>query len=159
MNKFIELKLNLIEIEAYRRLDKEPFDFGHGEIENESLVSEDEYYQMEYETLNELYYDEYNDIIKCIRQKKRISTTRHNRYLCKLKSYQRLKQLQAYAWHITYYDEDKHRLVRCYGGMKPKRNAKQASRRRVRNRIKYLTEFNFKGNDYRRLYDYWWDLW
>jgi hypothetical protein len=158
MNKFEELKLDLIEIEAYRRLNKETFDFGHGEIENNSSVSEDEYYRMEQAAINELYYDDYDDIIKLIRQKKRISTTRHNRYLCKLKSYQRLKQLQDYAWHITYYDEDKKRYVRCYGGMKPKRDAKQASRRRVRNRMKHL-EFTFKGNEYRRLYDYWWELW
>ena len=159
MNNYNELKLDLIEIEAYRQLNGQPFDFGHGEIANESLVSEDVYYKMQEEAINELYYDDYDDIIVRIRQKKRISTTRHNRYLCKLKSYQRLLQLRDFAWHITYYDEDKKRYIRCCGGMKPKRNAKQASRRRVRNRIKHLQEFTFKGNDYRRLYDYWWELW
>ena len=41
-----ELKLDLIEIQAYRNLQDKDFSFGGNVIKNESITSEDAYYEM-----------------------------------------------------------------------------------------------------------------
>ena len=52
-DKLEELKLDLIEVKAYRDLQNESFTFGKEIVINESKVSEDAYYEILEENLNE----------------------------------------------------------------------------------------------------------
>ena len=64
-----ELKLDLIEIQAYRNLQDKDFSFNGNIIKNESIISEDAYYEMlEQDILEQIEYLE-NEKIKKIYRK------------------------------------------------------------------------------------------
>jgi hypothetical protein len=161
-----EMLLDLKELEAYRTLEGRPFDFGHGDVPNDlTFGTEEAYWEMEIQEIESVLYDYCDDLIMYYPDTNNInhknkSTTKKNRYLNKLKSKEKLIQLNHTAnWIYVSYDEDKKYYSRRFSGQKVKRDTKQQSRRRVRNRVKALSDFSIKGCEYRRLYDYWWELW
>jgi hypothetical protein len=150
-----ELQLDLIEVLAYRELDSQEFDFNDMPTRNTNefnLGSEDAYYEMDIENINQaildLKYQKYinRNIIKTKKPKL-------NQYQRKLIDRQKLKKLINYSWWTVYYHEEEDWYERCYVSGR-KGYAKYCSRRKVR----HTNEFKLKGNGYRKVYDYWWDV-
>jgi hypothetical protein len=63
----------LIELDAYRRLSGQSFDFGTGMISDDSIISEDVYYKMQQQELEELLYDKINYIPRKKKKKNRLN--------------------------------------------------------------------------------------
>jgi hypothetical protein len=143
--------INLLEeIESYRSLDGKDFDFGTGTIVNDmSYGSEDAYYEMDIQTLEEIIkWWEYDNKPK-IKHKLRYKPSR---YYLKEKERKRLNYLSKVSWHLVIERDDFKQ--RCYLG---KRSAylKKKSNKKVR---KYNRGLPIKGNTYRKIFDYWWEM-
>ncbi|MCK2000592.1 hypothetical protein MZM54_04185 [[Brevibacterium] frigoritolerans] len=139
----------LNEIEAYRALDGLDFDFGTGLIVNEmSYGSEDAYYEMDIQSLEEIieFWDE--EHIPVIRKRKERT---HKRYL-KQKHKAKLNHLSDKSWS-TVRERDGWKQ-RCYRGG---RSAflKKRSNKKVR---RYIGGLPPKGNTHNRIFDFWWSL-
>jgi hypothetical protein len=152
LDKEKELKeyiLDLIEIEAYRTLEGQSFDFGTGVIHNDfSYGTEEAILEMQQQDLEEIiYYWGWDDYLYIKRKKK----YKLNYYARKQISKIKLEKLAKVSWYAAYYSERVGRYVRCYLSGR-KGYAKYCSKRVVRNR----NDFPLKGNGYRRAYDYWW---
>lgn len=155
-----DFEMLLQEINAYRYLDGESFDFGNGLIENNHEFhygSEDAYLEMDEENIKEMleswnkinywgnYYQNYK---KSHKIKKRL-----NRYECKKMTQKKAKNLTSMIWWATYYREDEGYYKRCYESGR-KKYAKYCTNRKVRHR----NDFSLKCGGYRKVHDYWWDV-
>lgn len=135
------------DIEAYRYLEGQPFNFGDGLIINESKVSEDVYHKMELYRLKDLLSYNNNDL-------KQHRKTRLNRYERKKITQKRLKKVADLYGYFIRFDEKKQIYTRRYiSGVRG--YAKWCSRRKIRNRYDFAT---YKSNSYRRLFDYWYTI-
>jgi len=148
MNKE-DIQILINELEAYRILDGRPFDFGTGLIENDSSFgSEDVYYRMDIQSLEELLLD-----YKVVNTKKK--KVRLNRYARKKIRNRRLNRLNRTKTITVSYSDDKRRLIHYYESGR-RGHAKWRSRKVVRKSSDFSTK---KSNSYRKLYDYWNDIW
>lgn len=139
----------LNEIEAYRSLEGQPFDFGTGLIQNDlSYGTEEVYWEMDVQDLEEsiLWWD-YS------RPKNYKKKPKRRKYKTKDIDKSKIEKLSKQAWYIAYYYEKENRYIRCYYSGR-KRYAKWCSDRAVRN----SNDFPLKGGGYRKVYDYWWTV-
>ena len=161
-----ELYIDWNELEAYRDLQKEPFCF-HGEwvyddwVYDDSQTSEDVYWKMEQWDIDNcidiLENDYYSDVFK---KRKKKFKNKHNYYQNKLYDKQKLQKLKNttcwVAWEKNKYSDDKpHYLGRSWFATNTKRFYKKYSNKQVRKNW----ELNNKGNDYRRVFDLWNEIW
>ena len=134
----------LKEIEAYRRLDGQDFDFGTGVIKNEMLQgSEDAYYEMDIQLLEEIikYWD--YETYKNKKKKNKL-----NRYSNKMIDKKKLKMLKKINGSLV--SDYKGYLTRNYRGKRSK-FLKQVGNKKVR---KYNSKLSSGGAD-RKIFDYW----
>ena len=163
MEKLEELKLDLIEVRAYRDLQGEPFDFGTGLITNDSKVSEDVYYKREERELlnaiseikeekkNENFNLENGKISGINKEKER-----NRRYLDK-KAKIKLERLSDQGVYMVYkkknHDTGNTFVTRFYlSGLK--KEAKKQTNKRIRKSV----QFPLNGGGYRKVFDYWWTV-
>jgi len=143
-----ELMIDFNELEAYRSLNGKPFDFGNGLVTDDSKESEDVYWKMSQQ-----------DIEDCIEefeespQPKTRKKSRPNRYERKYIERKRLSEIYEESWHPVWYDKDSQRYKRCYYSGR-KGFAKRQSNRKIR----HTKDFDANGGMYRKLYDYWWNV-
>jgi len=144
-----ELITDWEELEAYRTLNGQPFDFGTGLITNESQESEDVYWKIQQQSIEHILDhldsldDEYNYKIIKHKRKRRKSRSKDidNR---------KLKKIARISWFPVYYSEEKGRYIRSYISGRRK-FAKWWTNRTIR----HTNEFPLKGNGYRRVVNYW----
>lgn len=145
--------INLLnEINAYRELDGQDFDFGTGLIINEmSFGSEDAYYEMDLQAIEEIieYWGCEFDIPK---RKNIVKRDRQYRRYVKQKEKKRIKHLSEISWMNVINRGDWQQ--RCYRGKRSK-HLKSQSHRRVR---KYKDKISSKGNMSNKIFDFWWEL-
>lgn len=136
------------EINAYATLDGEDFDFGTGVINNDmSYGSEDAYYEMELQDLAEII--EYWEDEKPKKKSKR--KQRRDRRSMKQKENQRMEFLKEIHWGVV---TDMNGFnQRIYRG-KRSRYLKKKSNKQVR---KYKDKIA-SGAGYRKVFDFWWEL-
>lgn len=149
-----ELELNLLEVQAYRELESQTFNFNGYIMRNDGeydFGSEDAYYKMKIQSLEDSLLDlRFEEKYGKIKKKKK---RRLNRYATKQITQTKLKKLSLYTWWTTYHHEKENYYERCYVSGR-KGYAKYCSKRRVRNN----NNFALKGNSYRKLYDLWWEV-
>ncbi len=156
-----DYKILLQEIKTYRELESQEFNFNGIVLKNTNeynLGSEDAYYEMDIQSLEEiLEYWDYNNKPKKHNKKPKIKL---NKYAKKQITKDKLLKLQKYGkWWTTYKqtnEEGKFYIVRCYiGNHKNSRTTyhKKKSNKKVRKYREIL-----KGNNYRKIYDYWWEV-
>lgn len=139
-----ELIIDWYELEAYRSLNGQPFDFGTGLITRDDPASEEVYWKMEQWDIENMIDDLENNQYIIKRKSKRI------KYKTKEIDKQKLKKLAQISWFPVYYSEDKGRYVRCYvSGCR--KHAKWLTNRVIR----HTNDFPLRGNGYRRVVDYW----
>ena len=144
------------EIRAYRDLESEIFDFGNGEMKIEGWYgSEDVYLKM---SLPEYYYEpEYEEFIQTYsnhkRNKYKCKKHKLNRYAKKQIDKKKIQKLYSIGFWWTIGKCDTH-LYRCYKGSRSK-YLKRVSNKVVR---KSKVRLSGKGNIYKKLFDYWWEL-
>lgn len=158
-----ELKLDLIEIKAYRRLqnyEQDNFGFEYDDNEDTSYIgSEDAYYEMDEQYLEDMIIDYKNYIFESsfhVKSKK----TKLNRYDKKQITKTKLKKLLAnYSRYYVVYDNgiyiERHYLS-SHNGDKVSRakTYKRISNKRVRN----SKNFKLKGRNYTKVFDYWCEI-
>lgn len=139
----------LKEIVAYRELDGEDFDFGTGLIKNEmSFGSEDAYYKMDIQTLEEVI-RYWNYSYQESKEKKKERT--HKRYL-KQKEKNRIDFLYRVSWSNVVDRKDWKQKV--YRG-KRSSYLKKLSNKKIR---KYKKGLPVKSNTHYKIFDFWWEL-
>ncbi len=141
----------LKEIEAYRELDGQDFDFGNGLIINKmSLGSEDAYYEMDIQVLE--------DKIANWEYKNRHNKPRNNsKYKLHRRVYeQKEKKRLEFLSKVSRMNvmERSGCLQRCYRG-KRSAHLKKKSNRRIRY---YKGDISSKGRMCHKLFDFWWEL-
>lgn len=148
-----ELELDLIELEAYRNLDNEVFDFGEGEIRNDGefgLGSEDVYYKIQISNIENILMDLKED---CPYRKNNKNKKRINKYYRKRIDKKKLEKLDKYSWWAVYFDDKKGFYKRYYLSGR-KKFIRKCSNKKVRKSV----GFSLKGAGYRKCYDFWWEL-
>lgn len=156
-----ETKLDLIEVKAYRALQSTPFDFGTGVICYDGIYgSEDAYYEMEEQELEDYLcgliwekrfnYDHPDNISKKKFKRK------PNKYLRKkmtLQKYKKLSKSLRHSWYGIYYNKQKQRYIRIYFSGARKFIHKQSEKK-----IRKSNNFKLKGSNFKKVYDFWWEL-
>ncbi len=139
----------LKEIEAYRSLDGLSFDFGTGEILNNMEWSNDAYYSMDIQDLESVieHWDFNSGDKKRSNRKQRL----HKYYRGQIDQV-KLQRLSTMTWWAVM--ECEGRYKRCYIG------SRTSFLKKVSNKIVRKYEGNLSnGNQYRRLFDYKWEIW
>lgn len=139
-----ELITDFNELEAYRSLDGKPFDFGCGLITDDSKGGEDAYWEMAQQDIEDCLEDlDYSP-------PKTRKKSRPNRYERKYTKRKRLEEIHHQAWHPVWYDKEKQMYKRSYYSGR-KGFAKKQSNRKIR----HTKDFSTDGGGYRKLFDYW----
>jgi hypothetical protein len=139
----------LIELKAYRSLDGQSFDFGTGLIINEmSYGSEDAYYEMEIQVLEELIGNW--ETASCSNKRKR-KDKKHKRDYEKREKI-RIKKLSKYNWMLVRKRDGWYQ--RTYRG-KASSYLKRLSNKKIRRFKGCLPK---KGNFHHKIFDFWWSL-
>jgi hypothetical protein len=149
--------INLLnEINAYRELDGQDFDFGTGLIINEmSFGSEDAYYEMDIWSIESLieYWD--YEFPKKNRKKKK----RENKYARNRKHKNNLWKMidddWMPIWNCGKWFEEETRYPKRYYRGKRSAYLKKQSNKKIR---QYKGGFEPKGNKFHRVFDFWWEL-
>jgi hypothetical protein len=138
------------ELEAYRNLNGQPFDFGAGLITDDSKESEDVYWKIQQWDIEHAL-----DHLDCLEYKRDIRKQKRKRRKTRSKDIdnRKLKKLASISWFPVYYDEDKNKYVHCYVSRR-RGYAKWLTNKVMRN----TNDFKLKGNGYRRLVGYWYIL-
>ncbi len=140
-----ELMIDFNELEAYRSLNGVPFDFGNGLVTDDSEESEDVYWKMSQQ-----------DIEDCIEefeespQPKTRKKGRPNRYERKYAGRKRLQKIPREVWWIVGFDKEKMLYKRYYESGRKGFAKKQTNRK-----IRHTKDFATDGGGYRKLFDYW----
>lgn len=152
-----ELLLDLIEVRAYRELQSEPFDFGTGLIENDSKFSEDAYYKMEENEILEKLRDLEEGKTKKNKQVNNKKIKNKRKYYLDKKAEKRMKKLHEIGVYQVYEaineDTGEKYMDKFYLSGR-KGFAKRQSNKKVRK----SNNFPLKGGGYRKVYDYWWEV-
>lgn len=135
------------ELEAYRTLEGKPFDFGSGLITDTSKSSETVYWKMEQREIEDCIED-FNYPPPKTRKK-----GRPNRYERKYAGRKRLQKIPRQVWWIIGFNEETMMYKRYYESGR-KGFAKRQSNRKIR----HTKDFDANGGMYRKLYDYWWNV-
>lgn len=149
-----ELKGDLAEVKAYRDLQSEPFDFGSGLITNDSKESEDAYYEMQEQDLEELL----DNIESEINEVERKNRKRLNRYARKQRAKRKKKRLADQGVYFVYEKECRetgNKYVTQFYLTGSRKLAKRETNRKIRNS---KNDFSLKGGGYRKKFDYWWTV-
>jgi len=154
--KLEELYADWNELEAYRILQCKSFDFGNGLIVNESKESEDVYYKMEQQAIDDCIYDIENEYLKskkCIKNSGYVS----NYYMNKAYDKQKLNILKDIVWWAVHEkkNEESNYMVRSWFATNKKRFYKKYSNKQVRRN----NDFKMNGNSYKKVFDFWWEIW
>lgn len=143
-----ELIIDWNELEAYRILNGQSFDFGTGLITDDSNESEDTYWKIQQQDIESALdgLEDKGGVYKQKKYKRRKSRTKDidNR---------KLKKIARVSWFPVSYSEDKGRYLRYYVSGRRK-YAKWLTNKTIR----HTNDFPLKGNGYRRKVDYWWIL-
>lgn len=162
MNKSLkDLQLDLIEIQAYREnqdyKDKEYYTvwwiYDVDQNEKDDPTSEDEYFSIIEQSLREAieYYDENNPSI--IKKRK----LRLNKYERKKITKQKLNKLKGKCAYYVVGTTNDDRLYRCY--LSKRSTGRTHMYKRISNhKVRRNNEFKLKGNGYRKVFDYWWEV-
>lgn len=149
--------INLLnEIEAYRELDGQDFDFGTGLIKNEmSFGSEDAYYEMDVWELESIieYWDHDNPNRKHKKHKKHENKYVRNRKH-KDKLWKMVDQQWTNVWKNGKWFEEGTYPKRYYRGKRSSYLKKQ-SNKKIR---QHKGDFQHKGNKCKRVFNFWWEL-
>ncbi|UUV46285.1 hypothetical protein [Bacillus phage vB_BanS-Thrax2] len=144
--------INLLnEINAYRELDGQDFDFGTGLIKNDmSFGSEDAYYEMDIWSLESII-ENFDYPVYRIKKKRKQRPNKHARKRKQIQDMERMRHDDN--WFYPVYNNDKYNK-RYYRG---KRSAflKKVSSKKIRN---HKGSFQPKGNKHKRVFDFWWEL-
>jgi len=148
--------INLLnEINAYRELDGQDFDFGIGLIVNEmSFGSEDAYYEMDIWSIESCieYWDYYP------KPKRKSKKKRENKYARNRNHKNKLWKMVESDWFPVWMDgkwfEEGIYPKRYYRGKRSSYLKKQ-SNKKIR---QYKGEFEPKGSKFHRVFDFWWEL-
>ena len=163
MNKSLEnLQLDLIEVQAYRinqdYKDKEYYTvwwiYDVDRNEKDDPTSEDEYFSIIEQNLKEAieYYDINNPKPTKKRQKLRLS-----KYERKKITQQKLEKLKGICAYYVVGTTDDNRLYRCY--LSKRKTGRTHMYKRISNhKVRKNSEFKLKGNSYRKVFDYWWEV-
>jgi hypothetical protein len=149
-----DIQLTLIELNAYRILNGQSFDFGNGLIINDSKISEDVYWKMEQYDLEELisgYFllmNEEDYIDRDLKKKKyKYRLNKYERKQIDNKKLNKLYEIGKYSCGISEY---KGYLARWYMSGR-KKYVKKYSNSKVRK----FKDFKLKCAGYRRVFNYW----
>lgn len=156
-----DCQILLQEIKAYRELESQEINFNGIVLKNTneySLGSEDAYYEMDIQSLEEaLEHWDYNNKPKKHNKKPK---TRLNKYSRKQITKDKLLKLHKYGkWWTTHKqtnDEDKFYIIRCYIGNH--KNSRTTYHKKKANKKVRKYKGMLKRNNYRKLYDYWWEI-
>lgn len=144
------------EIEAYRDLESATFDFGEGNMKIEGWYgSEDAYYEMDIQNHYENQLDDY--ISNNFTSEEDINfnrlSWRNNQHYKMMIDKSKLDRLYDIGSWWTVADRGKYK-IRHYVSARAK-HYKKISNKSIR---KYKGVIP-KGNQYRKLYEYWWNIW
>ena len=147
-----DYEMLLQEVKAYRQLYGQTFGFCEElDIEN---VSNPEYelLKRDEEILEEMLknWDSSKSLVK---KQNKYQKTKKLKHQNKTLEQAKLKKIANMAWWPVYYNEESERYIRCYYSRKRK-YAKICSNKIVRK----AQEFSLKGAGYRKLFDYWWEI-
>lgn len=138
------------EILAYRELENEYFDFGEGLMRaSDGKYSEDAYYEMRIQQEEELRLEQkYNYVKYEHRPKMKVRPNQYARkQICKAK----LNRLHDEGSWWTVWDKGTHK-VRCYISPRAKHHKKYSNKK-----VRKTQSVGNHGN-YRKVYDYWWEV-
>lgn len=140
----------LNEVEAYRSLSSESFDFGTGLIINEmSYGSEDAYYEIDIQNLKNTI--EFWDYLICKKYNK--NKMRMNKHARKRKQIEKMKRLsEDNNWYPVYHNGVY--LERYYRGGRSAHLKRQSSKIMRQ----YKGDFCPKGSKFKLVFDFWWEL-
>jgi hypothetical protein len=147
--------INLLnEINAYRELDGQDFDFGTGLIVNEmSFGSEDAYYEMDIWSIeSHIEYWDYSSTKNKPKKKRENKYARNRKYKDKL--WKMVDKDWFPVWMNGKWFEEGNYPKRYYRGKRSSYLKKQ-SNKKIR---QYKGEFEPKGNKFHRVFDFWWEL-
>jgi hypothetical protein len=152
MNRETELELDLIELKAYESLQYQNFDFGDGSIKNDGdfSVKIENYNQIINELSHELSYLKEN---KTKNKQTFKQKTRENKYFINKKHKEKLKSMSNKHW--TNVSTRKHNYPKVFYRESHSKKLKKISNKAVR---KYNGRLNGKSCDYKKVFDYWWEL-
>lgn len=162
INKEIEeTELDLIEIRAYRTLQSAPFDFGAGIIYCDGIYgSEDAYYEMEEQELEDYLYGligekrfNYNHSDNIPKKKLRKRLNKYLRKKITLQKYKKLSKSLRHSWYGIYYSEEKQRYIRIYFS-----GSRKVIRKESEKKVRRINDFKFKGSNFKKVYDFWYEL-
>ena len=141
----------LEEVIAYRKLESEYFDFGEGLMSPLSgRQSEDVYYEMRVQWEEELQLEQKYYYVNHKSKSKR--KTQLNQYARKQICKAKLDKLYNEGGWWTVWDKGTHK-VRCYISPRAKHH-KKYSNKKVRK-----TQNIGNYNNYKKVYDFWWEVW
>jgi len=140
-----ELMIDFNELEAYRSLNGIPFDFGSGVVTDDSKESEDVYWKMSQQDIEDCI-EEFEESPQLNKRKK----NHPNRYERKYAKRNRLEEIHKQSLHPVWYDKEEQRYRRCYYSSRKKFAKKQTNRK-----IRHTKDFSASGSEYRKLFNYW----
>lgn len=152
----------LQEIKAYRELESHEFNFNGIILKNTNeynLGSEDAYYEMDIQSLEEIleYWDNNSSNTTKKYKKFKIKLNKHSR---KQITKDKLLKLNNYGkWWTTYEqinDEGKSYIIRCYIGNN--KNSRTTYHKKKANKKVRKYKGMLKRSNYRKIYDYWWEV-
>ncbi len=142
----------LEEVLAYRELENEYFDFGEGDMKMTGVYgSEDAYYEMDIEN----YIDQVESRAVEYKPKTKIRKRTHPYYRKKIDQRKMRKLRDEIWWGVR-------KKVSDNGDVYYKRDYVSSRRKWIRKRAnKKVRKTNNVGNhgNYRRVYEFWWDIW
>lgn len=153
-----ELYTDWNELEAYRNLNGQSFDFGTGLIILDDSKSEDVYWKLEQYAIDNCIDDLENNFI--FKYKRKYFKNKENYYLNKVYDKEKLQHLKDTTWWAVWfknkYDETKPQyLVRAWFATNTRRFYKKYSNHQVRKH----NDFKMCGNGYRKVFDLWNEIW
>lgn len=161
-----ELMLDLEEVIAYRELEHAEFIFGNETISNTNkykLGSEDAYYEMYIESLEEILYDlENNYTFNSQKRNHKINHYQKKMYWRKNKLVEQIKiSMPWWSYYKKVNENGNSYYKRCYQStIESKKLYCRLVRRALNSNIDEDYDVcNLKGRSWRKIYDYLWDLW
>lgn len=153
-----DYEILLQEIRAYRELDCAEFNFDGEPIRSTGeFGSEDAYYEMDIQDIEELllYWDDFCTNKPTKRKKKQ---NRYNRkmYYKKVKHLRNIKNINPWCIYVYDFDTDTYRYwEKCYA---QRRELRSIGNNTIRSMKPGKEEFPLKGGGYKKVYDYWNDI-
>jgi hypothetical protein len=148
----------LQEIMAYRELDYEEFNFSGEPIRNTGefkLGSEDAYYEMDIQNIEDLllYWDDFSINKPNKKSKKKQNKYDRKMYYKKVKHIRNIKNINPWCIYVYDFDTDTYRYwEKCYAQSK---DLRRIGNNTIRSMIPGKEKFPLNGGGYKKVYDYW----